>query len=286
MVNQTPPPAAQPKGMTQFEEVKKALQSEAMKKEFEMALPPQMAPEKFLRVAITAVNKNPDLLRADRAGLYGAFMLAAQDGLLPDGREGAIVMYGDKPQWMPMVGGLLKKIRNSGELKSITAQEIYKNDKFRYWIDDAGEHIEHDPELFIERGELLGVYALAKTKDDGVYVEVMPKEQIDKVRSISKAKDGPAWKNWYDQMAKKTVIRRLSKRLPMSTDAEELLRREDELYDVEAKVVGAETKPAGPARLSKMLSEQPVIEMPAEEPRATDETSDEAKSAKESAPKK
>lgn len=288
-----PAAPAQTKTLTPFEEVRKALLSDEMKSQLVMALPPQMNPEKFQRVAITAVNKNPDLLRADRAGLYGAFVLAAQDGLLPDGREGAIVMFGSVPQWMPMVGGVLKKIRNSGELKSITAQEIYKNDKFRYWVDDDGEHLEHEPELFIERGELLGVYALAKTKDDAVYVEVMPKAQVDKVREIAKAKNGPAWTQWYDQMAKKTVIRRLSKRLPMSTDAEDVLRREDDLIDTEARVVGEESKPSevkgkGPSRLSKMLAEQPVIDMPTGEASPSDETTviENPKSGKEPGAKK
>jgi hypothetical protein len=40
----------------------------------------------------------------------------AQDGLLPDGREAAVVMFGNKAQAMPMIAGILKKVRQSGEV--------------------------------------------------------------------------------------------------------------------------------------------------------------------------
>jgi recombination protein RecT len=273
-------PAAGTRSITPFEEVRTQLLSEDMKAQLLMALPPQMPPEKFQRVAITAINKNPDLLRCNRAALYGTFMLAAQDGLLPDGREGAIVMYGDKPQWMPMVGGLLKKIRNSGELKSLVCEVVYHNDRFERWIDEKGEHMRHEPMTFGERGEIIGAYALAMTKDDGVYIEVMTKEEVEKVRSVSKAKGAGPWTQWWDQMAKKTVIRRLSKRLPMSTDLEDVIRRDDELFDVEAKVVDnkTEAKKGEPQRLQKMLGgDAPTIDMPtgeeAEPAAETDKTS-------------
>ena len=256
-------PASQPtRALTPFDEVRRTLMSDEMKAQLSMALPPQMPPEKFQRVAITAVNKNADLLDCTRQSLYGAFMLAAQDGLLPDGREAAIVKYMNKgvptATYMPMVGGILKKVRNSGELAAITAQLIHKADDFRYWVDDSGEHLKHEPLIFGERGELIGVYALAKTKDGSVYTEVMTKEDVEKVRSISRARDTGPWVQWWGEMAKKTVIRRLSKRLPMSTDLDELIRRDDELYDVDPKAE-AETAPrvksAGPGRLTKLLGE-------------------------------
>jgi recombination protein RecT len=260
MANPQPPAApAKPeeKKLTPFEEVRRTLLSEEMKAQLCMALPPQMPPEKFQRVAVTAVNKNPDLLNCTRGSLYQSFMLAAQDGLLPDGREAAIVRYMNKGEptatYMPMVGGILKKIRNSGELAAITAQVIHKNDPFRYWVDDSGEHLTHEPELFGDRGQIIGVYALAKTKDGAVYIEVLTKDDVEKVRAVSRAKDSGPWVQWWDEMAKKTAIRRLSKRLPMSTDLDELIRRDDEIYDVE-KPSETEPKPAkGPGRLSKML---------------------------------
>lgn len=268
-MSNTPAPAPAGKVIKPFEEVRNVLLSQDMKDQLVMALPPQITPEKFQRVAITACNKNPDLLDCTRQSLYGALMLAAQDGLLPDGREAAIVKYMNKgvptATYMPMVGGLLKKIRNSGDLKSIVAEVIYHNDRFERWIDEKGEHMRHEPMTFGERGEIIGAYALAMTKDDGVYIEVMTKDEVEKVRSVSRAKDSGPWTQWWDQMAKKTVIRRLSKRLPMSTDLEDVIRRDDELFDTEATVVEPKKgKPGEPQRLTKILGEgAPIIDEPA-----------------------
>lgn len=255
--NTTAPAAPPARTLTPYESVKAHLQSEAVKAEFRMALPPQMPIDRFIRVAITAVNQNEDLLRSDRQSLYRSLMRCAQDGLLPDGQEAAIVPFGNQAQYMPMVKGILKKVRNSGELAQLTAQVVYKADKFRYWVDDDGEHLVHEPELLsgVDRGEIVGAYALAKTKDDAIYVEVMSKEEVEKVRAVSRAKNATPWTQWWDQMAKKTAIRRLSKRLPMSTDLDDLIRRDDEMYDVDGK--GEEksnkTQSGTPGRLSKLL---------------------------------
>lgn len=72
---------------------------------------------------------------------------------------------------------------------------------------------------------------MAKTKDGVIYALRVSPADVEKMRNASKAKDGPAWRNWYDQMAMKGAIRRLAKRLPMSSDLDDLIRRDDELYD-------------------------------------------------------
>lgn len=223
-----------------------------LRPEVEKVLPPHVTPDKFMRVVLTAIAQNPSLARADRRSLLNSAVRAAQDGLLPDGREGAFVIFKskdkvhegnrqverwvDKVQWMPMIAGIIKKVRNSGELLSLSSNVVYKADAFRYWIDDIGEHITHEPNVLApERGPLVAVYAIAKTKDGGAYTEVMSRGQIDQVRAVSKAKDSGPWVGWYDEMARKTVVRRLSKRLPMSTDLEQTLRRDDDMYDLSAK---------------------------------------------------
>lgn len=205
---------------------------------FRDALPKHISEEKFKRVLLTAVTQNPALVDADRTSLFAACMKSAQDGLLPDGREAALVTFktreGVKVQFMPMLGGLLKKIRNSGELSSITAQIVHANDKFRYWVDADGEHLDHEPLMFGERGAVLGVYALAKTKDGGVYIEVMTRQQVMAVKDVSRAKDSGPWAGAFEgEMWKKTAIRRLAKRLPMSTDMDEFVRQDDVMTDLD-----------------------------------------------------
>lgn len=217
--------------------------------QFELALPKHMPVERFMRVVQTAVNGNPELLQADRASLFEACMKAAQDGLLPDGREGALVIYNTKVagkngekdrwikkvQWMPMVAGILKKARNSGEISLITAGCVWGGDKFRYWIDDDGEHLFYEPGDKQDFNVFVAAFAMAKLKDGTVYALRVTPADIEKMRNASKAKDGPAWKNWFDQMAAKGAIRRLAKRLPMSSDLDDLIRRDDELYDFSGK---------------------------------------------------
>lgn len=214
-----------------------------MEGQFKMALPAHIPVERFARVVMTAVGSNPDLLRADRASLLEAALKAAQDGLLPDGRDGALVMYGSKVQWMPMIAGILKKVRNSGELLSISAYVAHEKDRFFYRLGDD-ETIEHEPFLDGDPGKPRIVYAVAKTKDGGTYREVMTVSEIEKVRSVSKAKNAGPWTQWWGEMARKTVLRRLAKRLPMSTDLDDVMRRDDALYDFEgAKADAQRTAP-------------------------------------------
>lgn len=202
-----------------------------MQPEFQAALPPQIPVEKFIRTTLTAVQMNPELLGADRRSLLGACMKAAQDGLLLDGREAAPVIFrtkeGPKVQYMPMVGGILKKIRNSGELASISAHVVYDKDHFEYELGD-NENIVHKPFLGEDRGKPIAVYAVAKTKDGAIYREVMSVADVDKVRQASRAKDAGPWVQWWDEMAKKTVIRRMAKRLPSSADVDQVLQSDNE----------------------------------------------------------
>jgi recombination protein RecT len=209
-----------------------------MSPEFQAALPPQINVEKFIRTTLTAVQMQPELLQADRRSLLGSCMKAAQDGLLPDGREAALVIFrskeGPKVQYMPMIGGVLKKIRNSGELASISAQVAYSADLFEYELGDE-EKITHKPFLGGDRGEPIAVYAVAKTKDGAIYREVMSVSDVEKVRASSRAgKFGP-WVDWWDEMAKKTVIRRMAKRLPSSADVDQMFDNDNDQYDFQQR---------------------------------------------------
>lgn len=219
-------------------------QLDQMGREFSAVLPQHIPVDRFRRVVMTAMNQNPDLLLCDRRSLLNACVRAAQDGLMPDGREGALVIFNTTVkvenetggvqerrikgvQWMPMVYGIIKKMRNSGELASIVSHEVYERDEFRYRLGDD-ESIEHVPYLGgDEPGKMIAVYAIAKLKDGTIQREVMTRAQVEKVRAVSRAGGNGPWVSWYEEMARKSVVRRLSKYLPMSTEIEDLLRRDD-----------------------------------------------------------
>lgn len=203
----------------------------AMGPELSKVLPDHVTPERFERVTTTALQRAPDLLKCDRKSLFESVMTCAQDGLIPDGREAALTKFGNKVAYMPMVAGILKKVRQSGEMATITAQVVREGDEFKYWVDDEGEHLEHQPDMLSDaNGKPLAVYALARTKDNAVYIEVMRVSEVEQVRNASRSKGSGPWSQWWDQMAKKTAIRRLSKRLPMSTDLEAVVNRDDQFY--------------------------------------------------------
>lgn len=201
----------------------------AMTPEFKNALPSHIKPEKFQRVVMTVIQQQPDLIKADRRSLFASCIKCAADGLIPDGREAALVLFGGKVQYMPMLAGIQKRVRNSGEIASIQAHVIYANDKFLIRRGMC-ETIEHEPLFPGDRGLPIGAYAIAKFKDgsDPVF-EVMDHAAIERVRKVSRASGSGPWSQWWDEMARKTVFRRLSKWLPMDSEADELMRRDDEI---------------------------------------------------------
>lgn len=233
---------------------------EMLKSKIKATLPAHIPVEKFIRVTMTAVQKNQGLLQKDRHSLFGACMDCATDGLIPDGKEAALIPFKDKVQYIPMVGGILKKIRNSGELASISPHVVFENDEFSYWVDEAGEHLKHTPKLDgDERGVMKLAYCIATTKDGGVYIEVMTKTQIEKVRSISRARDSGPWVDWPEEQWRKTVVKRIAKRLPMSTDLEELVQKDNFMYDLNSDTNKEEKPgPTKPTRLGKVMASKVV----------------------------
>jgi recombination protein RecT len=200
-----------------------------MTDQIKAVLPSHIHAERFNRVVMTAVNNNPELVSADRRSLFNACIRAATDGLVPDGREGALVIFKDKSgkklvQWMPMVGGLLKLIRQSGEIDSVGARIVFQKEiddhRFKFVIEDGAEKLYHDPMLWGERGTKVLVYAYARYKESG-YVEyaVLHRLDVEKRRAASRATGGNSpWATWEDEMWLKTAIRYIAKRLPLSSD--------------------------------------------------------------------
>lgn len=267
----TPAPVA-PRELSPIENVRQTLQR--MQPEFAAALPPQIPAERFLRTVLTTVQMQPELLQCDRRTLLAACMKAAQDGLLLDGREAAPVIFRKKDrdggwtsvvQYMPMLGGILKKLRNSGELASITAHVVYSADEFSYTLGDD-ETITHKPHLGPNRGAPIAVYAIAKTRDGSVWREVMTVDQIEKVRNVSRAKDNGPWKDWWDQMAIKTVIKRLAKMLPSSADVDSVIASDNEASGIdwqkraqaEATITQPQPEAAPMSRLKTAIGVEPI----------------------------
>lgn len=225
-------------------------QLDKMADQFKAALPAHIPVERFARVVMTAIQNNGDLIACDRRSLFNSAMKAAQDGLLPDGRDGAIVAYKGTAQWMPMIGGIRKKVRNSGEIATWDVHAVYANDLFEFELGDD-PFIRHKPAL-TDRGAIIAVYSVATLKSGEKSRDVMSIEDVEKIRKKSRAQNGP-WADpvFYPEMAKKTVARRHSKVLPMSSDLDDLIRRDDALYDLDG--AADENKAGKPRGLGSRL---------------------------------
>lgn len=231
-----------------------------MQSEFAKALPGHITAERFVRTAQTAIalTRNIEKVRNPQS-LLASCTKAAADGLILDGREAALVVdYNGDVQYRPMMRGLLKLAYNSGMMKSISVQIVCENDEFEYVLGDD-ERITHKLDFKRPRGEPYAVYAVAHMNDGAVMREVMTVEQINKIRDRSdayrafkagKIKSTP-WSTDWEEMARKTVFRRLSKYLPSSSERDtfhQAVERIDEDYSHE---IEAEAAPADPLPATK-----------------------------------
>ena len=246
--------------ITQFKQ-----QLTAMSSQFGVALPSHIKPEKFQRVVLTVVQSTPDLLEADRQSLFDSCIKCASDGLIPDGREAALTVFNTKVkrggrdewikkvQYIPMLAGIQKRVRNSGLIDSIQAHVIYEKDTFE-WEQGFDERIVHKPFFPGDRGKPVGVYAIAKFKDGSRQFEVMDVAEIERIRAASKTGQYGPWKDWWAEMARKSVFKRLAKWLPLDADVDDLIE-----YDNRAEAIEPEPTPAVDVTPKKRTSKLDAI---------------------------
>jgi len=204
--------------------VRTQLNLPSMREQLQMALPPHVDLNKFLRVAITALQQNPNLLELERTSLFASIVTAAQLGLMPDAQlgEAYFMPFKGKVQLVPGYRGLIKLARQ-GDIGHVEAEVICVNDRVEYVLGDESRFTAEVS--WQNRGEMVAVYAVAKYRDGSIAARtVMSKEEVDEIRAKSPNANGPAWKDHYEEMAKKTAVRRLAKYMPLTTDAQQAFR--------------------------------------------------------------
>lgn len=223
--------------------------------EFRKALPGHISVDRFVRTTQTAIamTRNIDKVR-NMGSLLTACTKAASDGLILDGREAALVVdYNGDAQYRPMVRGLLKLAYNSGQIKSLVVETACEADFFLWEPTNLDEPIKHTVEVRKPRGPAFLVYAMAELKEGGIVHAVMTVDGVNRIRDrsdaykafIAKKIKSTPWSTDWEEMAKKTVFRRLSKMLPSSTDREgdrfhQAVERIDEEYTFEAAAAATE----------------------------------------------
>jgi recombination protein RecT len=222
----------------------------------------QKTSERFLTVAIDSIVRDPNVLQADLLSLVASVRHAAIMGLEPSSvmGEGAIVVYRDNDQggkkiaqFQPMVRGLQKLARNSGEIRSIGVDVVRKNDHFVY-RSGSDPIIEHEPYIkgFTgddDPGDVIGAYAFVKLASGELVPLFMSTAEINKRRQVSKSFQNSGersiWGQWPEEMMKKTVLRRLlMERVPLSPRAQTALALDAEIDSKEGDPEKVEARAA------------------------------------------
>ena len=196
-----------------------------MQGEIAKALPSVMTPERFTRITLSALSANPQLAQTTQNSFLGAMMTAAQLGMEPNTPLGQayLIPFKNKGvlecQFQLGYKGLIDLAYRSGEVTTIQAQVVYENDEFEYAL-GLDPQLKHIPAMS-NRGEPIYFYAVFKTKDGGFGFEVMSVEDVKlHAQKYSKSFNGAysPWKTNFEEMAKKTVLKKVLKYAPMKTD--------------------------------------------------------------------
>jgi recombination protein RecT len=217
--------------------LKAFLESPAARNKIAEVASRHLSPDRLLRVTLTAVHRNPRILDCSRESVLLAMMEAAAAGIEPglQDQRAALVPRKNKRtgqlecQFVLMYRGMIELMRRSGEVSSVEARVVYSLDAFDLEYGLAPKLV-HKPKMNGQRGEPTMAYAIVRLKDSGAapIVDTMSVEEIEQIRARSPAAhDGP-WKTDWSEMARKTVLRRVSKYAPMGLSEAAAIQRDAE----------------------------------------------------------
>jgi len=210
------------------------LESDAFKASISKVLPKHLSPDRMARIAITAITRTPKLADCDQASFFRCLMDLSQWGLEPDGRQAHLIPFNNRKrgvvecQLIVDYKGLVELVMRTGKVSNIHADVVCENDVFDY---DRGEIVSHKIDFKQPRGEVYAAYALIRFKDGSEKCEVMSKEDIEAIRNRSKAGRSGPWVTDWNEMAKKTAFRRVSKWVSLSAEIRDAIAVDDKQFE-------------------------------------------------------
>lgn len=220
----------------------------ALEPEIKRALPSVLTPERFTRMALSALNNTPKLAECTPMSFIAALMNAAQLGVAPNTplAQAYLIPYNNKGrlecQFQLGYRGLIDLAYRNDRMQSIEAHTVYQNDEFYYEL-GLEPKLRHIP-AWEDRGDVIGFYAVFRLDNGGNRFEVMSKADVDRyAQTFSRAfaSDYSPWKTNYEAMAKKTVIKQLLKYAPIKTEFRKALSM-DETIKTDLSVDMAEVR--------------------------------------------
>ncbi len=275
---------AKTKKVTPFNTMRDLL--EKQKEQIAMALPQHMTPQRLIRVSLTALRRTPRLLKCSQASVLGSIISAAQLGLETDGALGHAYLVPYKNECQLQIGyrGMIDLARRSGQIVSISARVVYEKDVFKYTY-GLNETLQHEPHRG-DKGKPVAVYAVAKLVGGGHQFEVLDIEQINAAKNASPYSNSSSspWVNHWDEMARKTAVRRLFKYLPVSIEIQRAVGLDDmasagipqhlDSLVVESEVINVEPTGNPIETLKKKLTSKNEKDIPTDESAKVDTIAD------------
>jgi len=232
------------------------LQTDAMKKQMALALPKHCTIDRFMRMAVTSIRKNPALAECTQESVFACLMDLSQLGIEADGRRAHLIPFKKECTLIIDYKGLVELALRSNMVSTIHADVVCENDSFEFSYGSGGT-LKHVPCLKGDRGEPYGAYSYAKMKDGSESYEWMNEADIMKIKAMApgaRTQNSP----WNSkelivqlEMWKKTVLRRHSKWLPLSSEFRDAAEKDNEA--IEADYIDMGTVPETPVPEKKVL---------------------------------
>ena len=239
----------EPKPLTRYEKLEQDFNSERFQTAITNALPESgVDTKKFLRVALTILNKNPKIALCTRPSIAQCLLDCASMGIEPDGRRAHLIPYENSVkqnngQWLKIMTctlqldykGIVELVRRSGVVSNISCNVVYEKDEFDF-AEGTKSFLKHKRALK-DRGEMLCFYSFVTFKDGSSSFEIMSIDEVNKIRDASqgymaakraaesyKKELNHPWKQYYEAMGRKTVFKRHSKWLTLSPEIHEAIQ--------------------------------------------------------------
>lgn len=214
-----------------------------MSTQIKLALPANLTPERFQRIVLTAISSNPKLQECTPTSFLGAMMTSAQLGIEPNTplQQGYLIprkakkgdQYVNECTFQLGYKGMIDLAYRSGNIANIGAYTVYAKDEFHVQF-GLNPDITHVP-CMTDRGDPIAFYAYYKTKDGGFGFDVMSVDDVRKhakqfSESVKRGWSSP-WDTNFEEMAKKTVLKKVLKYAPLSTEVAGKLSMDETVHD-------------------------------------------------------
>ena len=204
------------------------------KEQLALALPRHLSPERFIRIALTAMSRTPKLMECTKESFFKCLLDLSAMGLEPDGRRAHLIPYNNRKnqtvecQLIVDYKGLVELAKRGGGVQLWRAELVCEKDEFE-WRDGS---VTHGINWRQDRGQAQCVYSAVRTPDGTNDFEVMTLAEVNAIRRRSRSADDGPWVTDFNEMAKKSVMRRHSKRLTLSPEFHDAVARDDDRLEL------------------------------------------------------